>query len=58
VTLLLHPTGMETLSMAVWKHTGVSDYANAAPFAAVLMLTAAVPAALLSRVSSRDVMPR
>jgi iron(III) transport system permease protein len=58
VTLLLHPTGMETLSMAVWKHTGVSDYANAAPFAAVLMLTAAVPAALLSRVSSRDAMPR
>lgn len=54
ITLLLHPTGMETMSMAVWKHTGVSDYANAAPYAAALIASAALPALVLSRLIGQD----
>jgi len=48
-TLLLRPTGMETLSMEMWKHTVVSDYASAAPYAALLVIIAAVPVYLLGR---------
>ncbi len=51
VTLILHPTGMETLSMAVWKYTGVSDYANAAPYAVVLLLAGAFPTVVLSKLA-------
>jgi iron(III) transport system permease protein len=51
VTLILHPTGMETLSMAVWKYTAVSDYGNAAPYAAVLLVAAALPTVALSRLA-------
>ncbi len=54
VTLILHPTGMETLSMAVWKYTGVSDYANAAPYAVVLLLAGALPTVMLSRLAGID----
>ena len=47
-TLLLRPTGMEMLSTELWKHTSVSDHAGAAPYALLLVLVAAVPAAVLS----------
>ncbi|MEQ1700887.1 MAG: ABC transporter permease subunit, partial [Ilumatobacteraceae bacterium] len=47
-TLLLRPTGFETLSTELWRNTSVSDYAGAAPYAMLLVVVAAVPAGLLS----------
>lgn len=48
-TLLLHPTGMDTLATRLWTFTSETNYAAAAPYAAALVLFAAVPTALLSR---------
>ncbi|MBB1254901.1 ABC transporter permease [Streptomyces alkaliterrae] len=48
-TLLLRPTGMDTLATRLWAETTVSAYAAAAPYAAALILVAAVPAYLLGR---------
>lgn len=47
VTLVLHPTGTDTLATQLWKYTAVSDYANAGPYALALVAFAAVPTALL-----------
>jgi iron(III) transport system permease protein len=46
-TLLLRPTGMETLATRLWRYTSVSDFASAGPYAVALMLVAALPTALL-----------
>jgi iron(III) transport system permease protein len=46
-TLLLRPTGMETLATRLWRHTAVVEYAAAAPYAALLVAIAAVPTWLL-----------
>jgi iron(III) transport system permease protein len=46
-TLLLRPTGMETLATRLWSNTEVGAYAGAAPFAVALLLLAALPTALL-----------
>ncbi|MEU8804691.1 iron ABC transporter permease [Spirillospora sp. NPDC048819] len=48
-TLLLRPTGMDTLATRLWTETGVASYADAAPYAAALILLAAVPSYLLGR---------
>ncbi|WP_442812043.1 ABC transporter permease [Streptomyces sp. NBC_01803] len=48
-TLLLRPTGADTLATRLWTHTGVAAYAAAAPYALLLILIAAVPAYLLGR---------
>ena len=48
VTLVLHPTGTDTLAIELWSRTDASAYGAAAPFALVLILVAAVPAFLLS----------
>ncbi len=50
VTLILRPTGTETLATTLWKYTAVSDYANAGPYALALVIFAAIPTALLSGV--------
>lgn len=47
-TILLRPTGMDTLATELWTRTSVSDYAAASPYAVALVLVAAVPAALLT----------
>jgi iron(III) transport system permease protein len=47
-TILLRPTGMETLATELWTRTSVADYAGAAPYALVLVIAAAIPAALLT----------
>lgn len=47
-TLLLRPTGMDTLATGLWTHTSVAAYAAAAPYAALLVLIAAVPTWWLS----------
>ncbi|MFJ9639322.1 ABC transporter permease [Streptomyces sp. NPDC101178] len=48
-TLLLRPTGMDTLATRLWTETGTASYAAAAPYAAVLIAIAAVPSYLLGR---------
>jgi iron(III) transport system permease protein len=52
-TLLLHPTGTDTLATRLWTYTSVSDYGNAAPYAAALMLFAAIPTAALGWLTGR-----
>lgn len=54
-TLLLRPTGMDTLATRLWTETGSGAYAAAAPYAAALVLLAIVPAVLLTRVQTRTV---
>ncbi|HVL83284.1 MAG TPA: iron ABC transporter permease [Pseudonocardia sp.] len=49
-TLMLRPTGADTLAVRLWSHTGAGEFAAAAPYAAVLVLVAAVPTLLLQRV--------
>ncbi|MDE3721960.1 iron ABC transporter permease [Nocardiopsis sp. N85] len=49
VTLMLHPTGMETISMRLWSATNVGRFAAAAPYAMMLIVLASVPAFVLGR---------
>lgn len=51
-TLLLRPTGLDTLATRLWTETGSGAYAAAAPYAAALVVLAAVPAYLLTRAGS------
>lgn len=48
-TLLLRPTGMETLATELWSQTEVGAYGAAAPYAAALVLLAALPTFLLGK---------
>jgi iron(III) transport system permease protein len=48
-TLLLRPTGVDTLATSLWRYTESSAYGAAAPYAAMLIVVAAVPAILLTR---------
>lgn len=47
-TLLLRPTGTATLATELWSRTTVFEFGAAAPYAAALVLLAAVPAVVLS----------
>ena len=47
-TLVLRPLGSDTLATRLWTETFVSDFAGAAPFAALLVLLSAVPTYLLT----------
>ncbi|MBX6751564.1 MAG: ABC transporter permease subunit, partial [Micromonosporaceae bacterium] len=47
-TLLLRPTGADTLATELWTHTSVAAYAAAAPYAALLVLLASIPTWLLA----------
>jgi iron(III) transport system permease protein len=49
-TLLLRPTGINTLATELWNRTVVFEFGAAAPYAALLVLVAAVPAMILSGV--------
>lgn len=51
-TLMLRPTGMETLATRMWTDTEVADFAAAAPSAAALLVLAALPAFWLSQVAA------
>jgi iron(III) transport system permease protein len=46
-TILLRPTGMETLATELWSQTGAGQYAGAAPYAALLIVLATLPTLLL-----------
>jgi iron(III) transport system permease protein len=48
-TLMLRPTGFDTLATELWTRTDVGAYGAAAPYALALVLVAAVPALLLAR---------
>jgi iron(III) transport system permease protein len=48
-TLMLRPTGVNTLATELWSRTEVAAYGAAAPYAVTLVALAAVPAWLLSR---------
>lgn len=48
VTMLLRPTGTETLATRLWTQTTVSDYAAAGPYALALIIFVALPTALAS----------
>jgi iron(III) transport system permease protein len=47
-TLMLRPTGMDTLATELWSRTEIAAYGAAAPYALALIALAAVPAWLLS----------
>jgi iron(III) transport system permease protein len=53
-TLLLRPTEMDTLATRLWTETGTGAYAAAAPYAAALVLLAALPTVLLLRTQVRS----
>jgi iron(III) transport system permease protein len=46
-TLMLRPTGFDTLATRLWTYTGNESLAAAAPFAVLLVLLAAIPAWLM-----------
>jgi iron(III) transport system permease protein len=48
-TLLLRPTGVNTLATQFWAYTAELSYGAAAPYAALMVAISAVPAYLISR---------
>ncbi|HXQ18800.1 MAG TPA: iron ABC transporter permease [Acidimicrobiales bacterium] len=48
-TLVLHPTGVETLATQFWAFQTNLSYGQAAPYAALIVLVAALPSAVLGR---------
>ena len=52
-TLLLRPTGVDTLATSLWTHTGAGAYAAAAPYAAALVLLAVLPTLWLLATAGR-----
>ena len=48
-TLMLRPTGFDTLATEIWTKTAISQYGQAAPYALLLVVVAAIPTYLLSR---------
>ena len=47
-TLMLRPTGMETLATQIWSYASINRFNEAAPYALLLVLIAAIPTFLLS----------
>lgn len=52
-TLMLRPTGFDTLATELWSRTEVAAYGAAAPYALALIALAAVPAWFMSHAMSR-----
>lgn len=48
-TLLLRPIGVDTLATRLWGHTDAASFAAAAPYAAAIVVLAALPAVALTR---------
>ena len=53
-TVLLRPTEFDTLATELWTRTDVGQYAAAAPYAALLVVLAALPTFLLVRRPERE----
>lgn len=47
-TLILRPTGVETLATMIWEHTENARYAASAPYAILLILVSGLPVYLLT----------
>jgi iron(III) transport system permease protein len=45
---MLRPTGLDTLATELWTATAAARYAEAAPYAVLLVLLAAIPTWLLA----------
>jgi iron(III) transport system permease protein len=56
-TLILVPTGVQTLATQFWAFTSNVSYSAAAPYAAVMIALAVVPALLVGRWFSRNQSP-
>ena len=56
-TLLLRPTGIETLATRLWTETSVAAFSTAAPYALLLVVLAGIPAWLLNRAIRKDLEP-
>jgi iron(III) transport system permease protein len=54
-TLLLRPTGLDTLASRLWTETSVADYGRAAPYAIAIVLVASMPTFVLTTLSTRSV---
>ncbi|MBU3716558.1 MAG: iron ABC transporter permease [Candidatus Nanopelagicaceae bacterium] len=48
-TLMLRPTGFETLATEIWNNTAIFRFSEAAPYALLLVAIAAIPTFLISR---------
>jgi iron(III) transport system permease protein len=57
-TLLLIPTGTQTLATQFWAYESNLSYSQAAPFALVMIVVAAVPSAILGRFFNRSAQAR
>lgn len=53
-TLMLRPTGFETLATQIWSSASINRFNEAAPYALILVLIAAVPTFLISRPDKAD----
>ncbi|WP_392545204.1 ABC transporter permease [Oryzobacter telluris] len=53
-TLLLRPTGTDTLATSLWTETGVGAYGAAAPYGLALVVLAVLPTIWLMRATDRD----
>jgi iron(III) transport system permease protein len=47
-TLMLRPTGMDTLATQIWSYASINRFNDAAPYALLLVVIAAIPTFLLS----------
>ncbi|HUC58633.1 MAG TPA: ABC transporter permease subunit, partial [Streptosporangiaceae bacterium] len=57
-TLLLIPTGVQTLATQFWEYQSNLSYGQAAPFALVMIAVAAVPSYVLGRFFDRSAAAR
>lgn len=48
-TLILRPTGIETLATRLWSATSINAFSAAAPYALLLIVVAGIPALLINR---------
>jgi len=53
-TLMLRPTGFETLATQIWSAAAINRFNEAAPYALILVLIAALPTFLLTRPDKED----
>lgn len=54
-TLMLRPTGFETLATEMWNNTAIFRFSEAAPYALLLVVIAAIPTFLVSRPDKESV---
>lgn len=53
-TILLRPTGVDTLATRLWTHTGAEAYAAAAPYGLMLVVLAVLPTVALMTLTDPD----